>query len=159
MEPFQVSQQETGEGAAATTSTNSSSGDLLRARAAAVSTTASLSAADEFHRPSHHRDRSRSRGRLRTTTNSRHRSLSQQRASSNRRRHRSQRGPAETVLEGFADAWETIMSGGIEMFRSEAMSLMQVRLSPTSFSISESCLGRGTVTQSPERLKERKGAF
>ena len=111
VEPFQVSQQETG--AAAGAPSTSSAGDL-RARAAAAQTSASLSADDEFHHRSSSRDsRSRSRGRLPTTseTSSRHRSLSQQRR--NRRRNSNQSGPAATVLEGFQDAWETIMSGGI----------------------------------------------
>lgn len=127
MEPFQVSQQqETG-----APSTSLSSGDLLlRARAQQQQQTTSLSADDEFHRSS--RERSRSRGRLPTTSDtSRHRSLSQQGRSHNRRRrarNSHHQGPAATILEGFADSWETIMGGGIEMFRSEAMSLMQVRI-------------------------------
>ena len=140
VEPFQVSQQETG-----APSTSSSSGDLLlRARAAAAQQQqqqTSLSADDEFHRPS--RERSRSRGRLPTTADTatasrHHRSLSRR---SHRRRSRNNSqgggGPAATILEGFADSWETIMGGGIEMFRSEAMSLMQVRFGFAFFSFSE----------------------
>ena len=140
VEPFQVSQQQETGAAAAASSASTSSGDLRARAQQQTSASASLSADDEFlRRSSLSRDRSRSRGRLPTTadTSSRHRSLSQQRRTNRRLRGSSNQGPAATVLEGFADAWETIMGGGIEMFRSEAMSLMQVRL-VSFFSFSES---------------------